>query len=44
LSAYEGLEAVLMDPLDKFMMGAVRTVEAIMGKDRHFRKYMRMFR
>jgi 5-methyltetrahydrofolate--homocysteine methyltransferase len=44
MAAYAGLDAVIMDPLDEVMMDAVRSGEALMGKDRHFRKYTRAFR
>lgn len=39
-----GLDAAILDPTNEKMMGAVRTAGAILGKDRHFRKYLRMFR
>lgn len=39
-----GLDASIMDPLDKQMMTAVRTAEVLAGKDRHCRRYTRAFR
>lgn len=44
MAVYAGLDAVIMDPLDEKMSNAVKTAEALMGRDRHFRKYMRVFR
>ncbi len=41
---YAGLDAAIMDPLNETLMQAVRTGEALVGKDRHFRKYSRKFR
>ncbi|MEJ2657738.1 MAG: dihydropteroate synthase [Desulfobacterales bacterium] len=39
-----GLDAAIMDPLDEQIMGAVRTAEVLVGKDRHCRRYTRTFR
>jgi 5-methyltetrahydrofolate corrinoid/iron sulfur protein methyltransferase len=44
MAIYAGLDAVIMDPLNEGMMQAARTGDALMGKDRHFRKYSRAFR
>ncbi len=44
MAVYAGLDTVITDPLDKTMMDAVRTAEALVGKDRHFRRYTRAFR
>jgi 5-methyltetrahydrofolate--homocysteine methyltransferase len=44
MAIHAGLDAALLDPMEKMLMEAVRTGTAIMGKDRHFRKYMRMYR
>ncbi|OEU62241.1 MAG: hypothetical protein BA867_14390 [Desulfobacterales bacterium S5133MH16] len=39
-----GLDAAIIDPLDKALMAAVKTGEVLAGKDRHCRRYMRSFR
>ncbi|VEN74436.1 conserved hypothetical protein [Candidatus Desulfarcum epimagneticum] len=39
-----GVEAAILDTLEPELMSAIRTAEAIMGKDRHFRRYARSFR
>ncbi|MCK4390503.1 MAG: dihydropteroate synthase [Desulfobacterales bacterium] len=44
MAIYAGLDAAIMDPLDKALMGAVKTAEVLVGKDRHCRRYMRPFR
>ena len=44
MAVYAGLDAAIMDPLNAEMMQAARTAFALMGKDRHFRKYSRAFR
>jgi len=44
MAIYAGLDAAIMDPLNESLMQAVRTGEALVGKDRHFRKYSRKFR
>lgn len=44
MAIFAGLDAVIMDPMNEDMMQAARTGEALMGKDRHFRKYSRAFR
>lgn len=44
MAIYEGLDAVILNPLDQEVMSAVKTAGALTGKDRHFRRYMRSFR
>jgi 5-methyltetrahydrofolate corrinoid/iron sulfur protein methyltransferase len=44
MAIYAGLDAAIMDPLNAQMMQAALTGDALMGKDRHFRKYSRAFR
>jgi 5-methyltetrahydrofolate--homocysteine methyltransferase len=44
MAVYAGLDAAILDPMNEQMMQAARTAEALMGKDRHFRKYSRAFR
>ena len=44
IAIYEGLDAVILDPLKEEIMDAIKTAEAIAGKDRHFRRFMRSFR
>jgi 5-methyltetrahydrofolate corrinoid/iron sulfur protein methyltransferase len=44
MAIYAGLDAAIMDPLKDEMMQAARIGEALLGKDRHFRKYARAFR
>ena len=44
MAIYAGLDAVIMDPLEEVMMDALRSAEALVGRDRHFRRYTRAFR
>ncbi len=44
MAIYAGLDAAIMDPLDEALVGAVKTAEALVGKDRHCRRYTRAFR
>jgi 5-methyltetrahydrofolate corrinoid/iron sulfur protein methyltransferase len=44
MALYAGLDAAIMDPMDSVMTAAALTGEALMGRDRHFRKYTRAFR
>jgi len=44
MAIYAGLDAVIMDPMDEKMMSAVRTGEALTGRDRHFRRFSRAWR
>lgn len=39
-----GLDSAIMDPTNERMTRAVKTAEALVGSDRHCRKYMREFR
>jgi 5-methyltetrahydrofolate--homocysteine methyltransferase len=39
-----GLDGAIMNVLDKELVGAAKTAEAVMGKDRHCRKYARFWR
>lgn len=39
-----GLDSVILDPLDREMMAAVRTGEALLGKDEHCLNYLTSFR
>jgi len=44
MALYAGLDAVIMDPLNPTMKRAVLTGEAVVGRDRHFRRYTRALR
>jgi 5-methyltetrahydrofolate--homocysteine methyltransferase len=44
MAIFAGLDSAIMDPGNSGMMAAVRTAEALMGKDRHFRRYTRALR
>lgn len=44
MSLYAGLTAAIIDPTDKQMMAAVRTSEAILGRDEYCLKYIAAFR
>ena len=44
MAIYAGLDAAIVNPMEKIMTDAILTGEAIVGKDRHFRKYSRVFR
>lgn len=44
MAIYAGLDSAIMDPANAVMMAAVRTGEALMGRDRHFRRYTRALR
>jgi 5-methyltetrahydrofolate--homocysteine methyltransferase len=39
-----GLDAAILSVLDRELMGAAKTAEAILGRDRHCRKYSRFWR
>jgi 5-methyltetrahydrofolate--homocysteine methyltransferase len=39
LAIYEGMDSAIMDPLNKEIMGAIFATEALLGRDRHTRKY-----
>jgi len=44
MAIFAGLGAAIMDPMNRDMVGAVRTAEVIVGRDRHCRRYTRFFR
>jgi 5-methyltetrahydrofolate--homocysteine methyltransferase len=44
MAIFAGLDAAILSVLDETLMGAIRTAEAIMGRDRHCRKYARFWR
>jgi len=44
MAIYAGLDSAILDPLNREIMAAAATAEALAGKDRHCRRYMRMFR
>lgn len=44
MAIFAGLDSAIMDPANTVMMASVRTAEALMGKDRHFRRYTRALR
>ncbi len=44
MALYEGMDSAIMDPLDKDMMGAILATEALLGKDRHCRKFSNAYR
>ncbi len=44
MAIYAGLDAAILDPLETQLITVIRASEAVLGKDRHFRKYSRMFR
>jgi 5-methyltetrahydrofolate corrinoid/iron sulfur protein methyltransferase len=44
MAVFAGLDAAIMDPLDRDLTAAVRAAEALVGKDRHCRRYTRAFR
>jgi len=44
MALYEGLDAVIINPLKETIMQGVLTGEAVTGKDRHFRRYSRALR
>lgn len=39
LSIYAGMDSAIMDPLNKEIMGAIFSTEALLGRDRHTRKF-----
>ena len=39
-----GVDALLMDPLDRPLVGAIRAANVVMGRDRHCRKFLRAAR
>jgi 5-methyltetrahydrofolate--homocysteine methyltransferase len=44
MAIYAGLDGGILNVLDEELMGAIRTAEALTGKDRHCRRYTRSFR
>ena len=44
MAVYAGLDAAILSVLDRELMGAAKTADAIMGRDRHCRKYARFWR
>lgn len=44
MAVFAGLDAAIMDPLNREMMGTIKTAEVLVGKDRHCRRYTRAFR
>lgn len=44
MAIFAGLDAAVMDPLDKELMDAVKTADVLVGKDRHCRRYTRTLR
>ncbi|MBW1668230.1 MAG: dihydropteroate synthase [Deltaproteobacteria bacterium] len=44
MAIYEDLDAVILDPLDTDLILAVKAAEALVGKDRHCRRYARALR
>ncbi|MCK5232773.1 MAG: dihydropteroate synthase [Desulfobulbaceae bacterium] len=44
MAIFAGLDTAILDVLNPDLMGAIKTAEAIMGRDRHCRKYARFWR
>ncbi len=44
LALYEGMDSAIMDPLNRDMMATMLAVEALMGRDRHCRKFSNAYR
>jgi len=44
MAIYAGLDAAILDPLNEKLKLAIITSEALVGKDRHFRRYIRVTR
>ncbi len=44
MAIFAGLDGVILNVLEHELMGAAKTAEAIMGRDRHCRKYSRFWR
>lgn len=44
MAIYAGLDAAIANPNDALLMETIKTAEAVAGKDRHCRRYIRMFR
>ena len=39
-----GLNSAIVDPLDNELMGVITTAQALLGKDRFCKKYIKKFR
>ena len=39
-----GLDSAILDPLDHELMDAIKTAEALLGKDRFCQNYIKAFR
>jgi 5-methyltetrahydrofolate--homocysteine methyltransferase len=44
MAVYAGLDAAIMDPLDKRLVSAITVAEALTGKDRYCRRYTKSLR
>ncbi|MEJ2696848.1 MAG: dihydropteroate synthase [Candidatus Sulfobium sp.] len=44
MAMLSGIDAAIINPLDRAVMSAVRAGDAVLGRDRHCRKYMRAMR
>ena len=44
LATYAGMDSAIMDPLDRDIMAALLATEALMGRDRHCRKFTTAYR
>lgn len=44
IAMYLSVDAILVNPLEPGFMGVIRATEAVLGKDRHCRKYTQGFR
>lgn len=44
LAIYEGMDSVIMDPLNRELTTTLLTVEALLGKDRHCRNFANAYR
>ena len=44
MAIYAGIDAALIDPLDRELLDAMRAAEVLVGRDRHCRRYTRAFR
>ncbi|MBF0224373.1 MAG: dihydropteroate synthase [Desulfobacterales bacterium] len=43
MAIYAGLDAAILDPTELKLINAILSAEAVIGKDRHFRRYNRVF-
>jgi len=44
MAVYAGLDAAICDPMNDDLKVGIASAEALLGKDRHFRRYMRLTR